>query len=134
MNEIANISRSALELSGSYTSMKLETREDKVALFNAMTNPEHRLRDHINEVIRVRDVYAEVIELVDGQTGEARSAVRTVLIDVNGVSYTTSSSGVANSLNRIFAVFGEPTWEGGLPVKVKQINNKERQILTLSIV
>lgn len=126
MNELQVIESGAM-----YCSMKTETMEDRVAFYNAMSAPDEQLRDHINEVLYFKDVFVEPVEVTDEETGENRSANRIVLLDVNGVSYSTMSNGIYNSLKRVFAVFGCPTWENGLALKVKQVNNKQRQMLTL---
>lgn len=121
-----------------YCSIKCETFEDKARVYNAMSAPDDRLRNHINETIRIKDVYCEIVEcaLKDEKgelTGEVNNAPRVVIIDTDGKSYQCVSSGVFNSLKRLFRVFGRPTWENGLPCKVKQINAGTRQILTLVV-
>lgn len=116
-----------------YCSIVAETFEDKAKVFNAMSSPDERLRDHINEVIKIKDVYCEIVECENKETGETSEAPRVVLIDTEGKSYQCVSSGIFNSLKRLFTVFGMPTWGQGVPCKVKQISNGERQILTLIV-
>lgn len=116
-----------------YCSIVAETFEDKAKVFNAMSSPDERLRDHINEVIKIKDVYCEVVECENKETGVVSEAPRVVVIDTEGKSYQCVSSGIFNSLKRLFTVFGMPTWEQGVPCKVKQISNGERQILTLVV-
>ena len=91
------------------------------------------MRNHINEVIRVRDVYCEIVTCLNKDTGETSEAPRVVLIDTEGKSYQCVSTGIFNSLKRLFTVFGMPTWEKGVPCKIKQVSNGERQILTLVV-
>lgn len=116
--------------SASYSSMECVTQKDKVLFYNAVSSPGENLRDHINEVVNVKDVFIEVIDL-DQDDGTVTQAPRIVLIDVDGVGYQCVSGGVLNALKRIIKIFGHPTWENGLMLKVKQINRGERQVLTL---
>ena len=116
-----------------YCSIVAESFEDKAKIFNAMSSPDERLRNHINEVIKIRDVYCEIVESTNKYTGETSEAPRVVLIDTEGKSYQCVSTGIFNSLKRLFTVFGMPTWEKGVPCKVKQVSNGERQILTLVV-
>mgnify|MGYP005868490715 FL=1 len=116
-----------------YCSIVAETFEDKAKIFNAMSSPDERLRNHINEIIKIRDVYCEIVECTNKDTGETSEAPRVVLIDTEGKSYQCVSTGIFNSLKRLFTVFGMPTWEKGVPCKVKQVSNGERQILTLVV-
>ena len=116
--------------SASYSSMECVTQEDKVLFYNAVSSPAENLRDHINEVVNVKDVFIEVIDL-EQEDGTVTQAPRIVLIDVDGVGYQCVSGGVLNAFKRIIKIFGHPTWENGLMLKVKQINRGERQVLTL---
>lgn len=117
----------------SYCSLKAGTMREKAMLYNAMANPTHRLGDYINVVINVRDVFVELIELTDDLTGETTVAPRIVLIDTGNETFQAVSKGIYNSLSRLIQTFGEPTWEGGLPVKVKQISIGKNQLLTLEV-
>ena len=86
----------------------------------------------------VKDVYCEIVDCAvkdeKGElTGEVNKAPRVVLIDSDGKSYQCVSTGVFNSLKRLFGVFGYPTWVRALPCKVKQISVGTRQILTLVV-
>ena len=114
-----------------YCSLKAATMREKAMLYNAMANPTHRLGDYINVTIFVRDVYVELIELSDELTGEVTMAPRIVLIDTGNETFQAVSKGIYNSLSRLIQTFGEPTWEGGLPLKVKQVSLGKNQLLTL---
>lgn len=118
-----------------YCSVNADDPVKKAELFNAMNNPDERLADHINEVIKVKDVYCEAVELVNEQTGLSNVNPRIVLIDEKGKSYQCVSFGVFNALKKIMspAFFGAPTWENPIPIKVKQITRGQRSMLTLEI-
>ena len=132
--EIMNIAK---ELSANQTSMFCSiqggTHDAKVAVFNASNNPDHKVGDFINKVIMVKDVLAEQIEITDEETGEVESAVRVVLIDVDGKSYQAVSTGVFNALKKAIAIFGAPTWDEGLPCLIKQISVGKGSMLTFDV-
>ena len=134
-----------------YISKKVETKVDKISIYNALNNPDENVGDNINMKIELVDVLLEQIEMVNdeddsievvAETGEifeeepeTTVAVRTVLIDKDGKSYQAVSKGVYNSIKQIINIFGEPsTWEDPLTVEVKQVKVKRGSMLTLNIV
>lgn len=121
-----------------YTSVKAETKEDKVKLYNISTNPDYKVADMINKVIAIKDVYAEVIKMSDKETGELYDTVRIILIDKDGKSYQSISKGIYNSIQKIMALMGPPTWEDPIKVEVKQITrgsgNEVRHVQILQMV
>lgn len=117
-----------------YSSFVAETANDKAKLYNALNSPEVRIADHIGKEINVKDVIIEPVEIVDDKTGEVRTTPRVTLIDDAGHTYTATSYGIFNSLKRIFGLYGSPTWEDGIPVRVRQITNGANRIFTLDIV
>lgn len=120
----------------SYCSMTANTPESRATLYNAMNNPEKHIKDCINEVISIKDVYVEVVQLHNEETGEVSVAPRTVIIDENGVGYQAVSLGVFSALKKMFQVYGEPTtWENPVKVKVRQISRSaNKNILTFDII
>lgn len=64
-----------------YCSMVAESAEDKAILYNAMNNPAFRLGDCINQTINVKDIFVEVVNCTNEQTGEVKPCPRIVLID-----------------------------------------------------
>lgn len=119
--------------SQAFCSMRTGTAKEKAALYNATSNPNHKVGDYINKTIRVKDIYVEAIELEDDESGDTITAPRIVLVDVDGDSYQAVSKGVFNSLIRLINTFGQPTWEEGLPLIVRQISLGKNQMLTLEI-
>ena len=119
--------------SSSYSSLRSGTLKEKAALYNAMSNPSHKVGDYINKVINVKDVYVELIELEDEDTHESVTAPRIVLVDTEGETYQAVSKGVFNALTRLIQTFGEPTWDDGLPLLVRQISLGKNQMLTLEV-
>lgn len=129
-----DVTELAAPSAGGYCSIKAEDFESKAIVYNAANNPQHKVSDHINQLILVKDVYAEVLELVNEETGELQKAPRVVLIDNDGEAYEAVSAGIFSALKKMMAIFGEPTWEGGIPVRVKQQKVKRGSMLTLDIV
>ena len=127
----------AQELSAEQTSMFCSiqggTHADKVAVFNASNNPNHKVGDYINRTIMVKDVLAELIEVTNEETGELEQTPRVVLIDVNGESYQAVSKGIFNALRKAIAIFGAPTWDEGLPIFIKQVSVGKGSILTFDV-
>ncbi len=116
-----------------FCSMKAESDEEKAALFNAMNDPDKRLGDCINMTIQAKDLYIEVVNCTDEQTGEVTAAPRIVIIDESGKSYQCVSVGVFSALKKIIQVFGAPTWEKPLPITIKQITKGKKSMLTLNV-
>ena len=127
--------RDAMSAEGqsAYSSLKSGTIKEKAVLYNAMSNPEHKVGDYINQTIKIKDVYVEAIEMTDEDTGDVFTAPRIVLIDTEGSTYQAVSKGIFNALTRLIRTFGEPTWEDGLPCIVRQISLGKNQMLTLEV-
>lgn len=116
-----------------FCSMKAESHEDKAKLFNAMNNPDKRLADCINMTIPVKDLYIEVVNCTNEETGEVNACPRIVLIDDKGVSYQAVSIGIYSALKKAIQVFGAPTWAAPVKMEVKQITKGSKKMLTLNV-
>lgn len=112
-----------------YCSMQDDgTRKSKVKIYNAINSSEKSLSDMIGKRIDVVDVVAYPVQLTDEETGEVIDTIRTVLIDKDGVGYNAVSSGITNSLNKIFGIIGTPengAWHNE-PVKMEVRQVKTR--------
>ena len=128
-NELIKVEREMT----SWVSFTADTHEEKVKLYNAMSNPDKKVADCINSTILLKDVYCEMIPMVNEETGEVSNTPRIVLIDKDGHSYQAVSFGVFNALKRIFDVFGTPTYETPLAVKVIQISSGKNKMLSLAV-
>lgn len=117
----------------SFCSMTATTQEEKVKLYQATNNPAKRISDCINLEIHLKDVFVEVVNLVDEITGQQMKAPRIVLIDENGEGYTCVSIGVFSALKKIFTIFGVPTYKKPLTVIPTQITRGANKILTLNV-
>lgn len=134
--ELANVYQDDFDITGttgssSYSSMSMDTPEEKSAFFNAISDPDFKLADCINTVIKVRDIYCETVTVTNKDTGETSLAPRVVLVDVDGKSYQSVSTGIFNALRRLMQVYGPPTWPDGLAVKVMQKNIGKNRLYTL---
>lgn len=116
-----------------YCSVQGGDRATRARVFNAMNNPTHKVGDCINQVIYVKDVLIEMLEMVNEQTGEYEAAPRVVLIDQDGEAYQAVSQGIFNAVKNAIQVFGAPTWEEALPCLIKQVSVKNGSMLTFDI-
>lgn len=119
---------------GSWVSFTADSKEEKVKLYNAMSNPTKKMKEVIGQTILAKDVFCEMITMTDEKTGEVTTAPRVVIIDKDGNSYQAVSYGIFNSLKRIFQVFGVPTWNEPLSVRVKQLSSGKNIVLTLEVI
>nr|DAF70405.1 MAG TPA: Single stranded DNA binding protein [Caudoviricetes sp.] len=120
--------------STSYCSLNVNTQKEKEHLFNIISSPTDRIANMINEIIELKDLYVETVELTNEETGEIIFAPRTILIDKNGKSFECVSIGIFSALKKLFQIFGEPCiWEKPIKIKIKQIQKGTKSILTFSI-
>ena len=117
----------------SFCSMAANSPEEKADLFNATNNPAHRIADYINATINVRDIFCEIVSVANRDTGEVSQCPRVVLIDENGEGYQAVSFGVFSALKKLMQVYGVPTWEPAIPIKVQQISKGTNKMLTFSV-
>lgn len=132
-----------------YCSFNPDTIDGKIKLYNAINSPDERLKNVINMPLKVKDVVIRKVELVgrivnDGTgdtddtenpftTDRGRESFRVILLDVDGKSYTATSTGIYNSVCTLRSVFGGLHFEEGLNMVVKQISTRNGNTLTLSI-
>lgn len=138
MNEMTeyreqNLQQNLTKSSDSFCSLKAETPQEKATLFRIMNSPEKRISDCINQTILVKDVYCEVVQVTNKETNEVNTCPRVVLVDKDGIGYQSVSFGIYGSLKKLFQVYGVPTWEEPIPVKVIQISREKNKILALTI-
>ena len=117
-----------------YCSFEAKTPEEKAQLFGIMNNPAERLADNINKTIYVKDIYCEVVDCVNEETGEISKAPRVVLIDRNNVGFQAVSNGIFSAVKKLFMIYGAPTWEEPIPIEIKQIKKGKKSLLTFDIV
>lgn len=118
----------------SFCSMTASTHQEKAAMYNAMNNPDKRLADCINMQIAAKDLYIEVVNCTNEETGEVNACPRIVIIDDKGVSYQAVSIGIYSALKKAIQVFGAPTWEIPVKMEVKQVTKGNKKMLTLNVI
>ena len=132
-NEIMTTNATTNNSITTYCSMAVTTKEEQKILFNAISTPQFRIKDCINTVINVKDVFIEPAEMTR-EDGSIQTVPRIVLIDTEGKSFTAASYGVYNALNRMITICGKPTWPDGIAIRVKQITNGKNNILTFEMI
>lgn len=130
---VANLPTIEVEKNQPFCSFQPETNEQKAALYAAMTTPDKKIGDFINQKINAVDVFMEIVELTDKKTGELFEMPRVVIFDKDGTTYTATSKGIYNAITRLFSVYGFPTWAPALPLVIKQITRGDSKFLTLAI-
>lgn len=119
----------------SYCSFQPQTDAERVALFNAVSNPSAKLSSMIGKEINLINVYVEVVDITNTETGEVQKAPRIIFFDKSGASYSCVSKGVFGACKKLFSVFGTPEhWANPLPLEVKQLEKGTKRILTFEII
>ena len=117
----------------SFCSFNPETREEKARLYRAMTNPNHKISDCINQEIQLVDVFVELVEMANDETGEVSRVPRCVLFAADGQTYAATSSGIYNALRRLSMVYGVPHWDEPIPVVIRQLQMGAKRFYTLDV-
>ena len=131
--EKVNLSEELSENSTSvYCSVQGGSREQKALIYNAATNPQHKVADFINKTILVKDVLIEIIN-IENEDGTVSEAPRVVLIDAEGEAYQAVSAGMLNAIKRAIQIFGAPTWDEPLPMLIRQVSVKNGSMLTIEV-
>lgn len=116
-----------------FCSMKGETTEEKIKIVNALGSPDAKLADQINTEITIKDICIEYITLPD-KDGIDHRVPRIIIFDEKGKSYSCVSEGVLGTLKNIISVFGFPTWEPAIKVRVIQEKSRINNVLKLKLV
>lgn len=123
------------ELGAFWTSIDTTKEENVKKLYSIMVGAEKRLGDYINSTIKVKDIYTEVVECKNEQTGEREKQPRIVVIDVNGETYGCVSRGIFSAIRKLVGLLGCPPWNDGVALKIKQVSTKNgRKMLTFEMV
>ena len=130
-----------------FCTMNLEEKENMVALYNSLQECDVKIVDVKGQEIEVVDVFVEKKEVAqrdektdeiifDEETGEVKTKTRfrTILFGSDGKTYVSAAYGVYNSLRQILPIFGNPSKENPITVKVgtrKLRSGKESLVLTV---
>lgn len=117
-----------------YCSVSDSTPASKAIVYNAINNPTVKISDHIGKTIDIKDIYCEEITVPDSETGEIRTLTKTVLIDNEGNSFFSVAAGIFRAVKNLIAIFGYPTYETPVTVKVTQVRLKKGSTYGLEVV
>jgi hypothetical protein len=110
-----------------FSSIDVETREDKIWLMNLLEGNEETgngLKDHVGKVIEVANIITRRYDKVNEETGQIEFGVLTYLLTPDRIAYVTSSKNVYFSVIRIMELFGKPNEEGWVNIQVKVLKEK----------
>lgn len=99
------------------------SQAEALAIVKAMDDTDEQLLDCIGQVIECVNIIAHEAEFENDQK-EIVSAIRTVLIDVNGKSYGSVATGVRDSVRSLFGMVGLPPYNP--PIKLTPVQKKTR--------
>lgn len=108
-----------------FTTLKGETREDKIKQYNAVNASKDSLSDNIGEVFEITDMVAHPITLEDEITHEPINALRVVLIDSKGEAHYAISKGVVSSLQKIIGIVGPGPWQPALKIVPQEVKTRK---------
>ncbi len=91
---------------------------------------------HPAACIEAVDVLVHNVQIASGDADENgelfyTTQARTVIIDKQGTTYSSVSQGVLGSLQKIFALYGPPTWPDGLKLTARRV--KTRKFTTINL-
>jgi uncharacterized protein (UPF0297 family) len=110
-----------------YSSVKTETKEEKIWLFNLLEGAEdtgNGLKEHVGKILEVENVITRTYDSLDEETGNTTNGVLTYLLTPDKVAYVTSSKSVYFSIIKLMDLFGKPgsaDWEN---LKLKVVKEK----------
>lgn len=118
-----------------YCSFDFSTDEGKETLFKVMSSPDKSISESINKVINVKDIFCDMVELTDRETGIVFTTPRVILVDDKGVSYQSVSGSFYKTLVKFLQIYGNPTnWGRCIPIEIKQKETKNgRRIFTFEL-
>lgn len=106
--------------------LDLNNEDNAVSLYNVLTgDADALLNDMIDQTIVMTGAFMDKhpAPVVDEGTGEVigtTSKYRIIIFDEEGKTYATGSYGIYNALSMIFDIFGEPSEEKPIKVKVSK--------------
>lgn len=126
-----------------YHTLDLQTKEDKIKLYNSLQQCDILLNDIKNTTIEIEGAYIEskILDKRDDKgnivynekTGEVvqKRHYRIILFGTDGKTYVSSATGVYNSIVQIINIFGKPSKDNKIKVKVTEKSVKNSQFKSL---
>lgn len=109
-----------------FSSKELKNDNDKKVMYNALSSPDYTISENVGEKLIIKDIAAFPVNFVD-EDGSEVQVLRTILIDDKGKTWAATSSGIANSVTKLFAIYGMPTWQNGISVQIKQVKSRNSE-------
>lgn len=100
-------------------------------IFNIANSPDKAMSAMLGRTIKIKDLYVDIVETIDKETSELKRMKRYIAIDPDGVSYNSFSTGIIQSIERLVAFHGSPTWEPAIEVEVCQKEVKNGRMFVL---
>jgi hypothetical protein len=111
----------------SFSSVKAETHEEKVWLFNLFEGAEdsgNGLKDHVGQHIEIADIITRPYDRINEEDGSEEYGVITYLITPDKVAYVTSSKSVYFTVKNMMDLYGQPRTEGWNNITVQAFKQK----------
>lgn len=117
-----------------FSTFKGDSSEVKISIARAMET-ENKLSSMVGKTINWKDFIAYPVDMLDKDTGEVSTKIRSIIIDANGSAYASVSNIIGKDVNRLFSIFGYcGTWESPLAITVKMHNPNPKSVFyTLGI-
>lgn len=117
------------------TFIDTSTREGRVALFTAIDNAEP-LAEHLDETLTVKNIVSQRVQVTNEETGETRSATRTIFVLDDNTAVSTMSDSLAVSVNTFLSIFGTPdTWDAPLDIAVSEKRSRKgRRFYSITLI
>lgn len=113
-------------------------QNNKAGILGAMQDADHNLMTYFDDnpgaVINMKDVLIHNVQIADESTGELTTQPRTIIIDDKGVTYSSVSMGVLGSLQKIFALFGQPTYNQPLKIQARRVKTRKYTTINLKVI
>ena len=87
-----------------WTNYVMETEDDKIKFFSAITQPDKKLSEVINVPFKLTAVYCDTAKAYDEKTGEEKVFPRCILFNDKGESYATGSICIFGDLQKLLAL------------------------------
>lgn len=128
------------------TTLDLSTKDNQIKMYNATQKCDIRLIDIKEQTINMVDLFVEEKEIAEKdkndelvyneKTGEVKMKkhYRTIIFDEEGKTYVSSAYGIYNSIGNITSIFGLPSKENMIKVRVTTRSlDKGRESLILVV-
>lgn len=107
---------------GLWTSLSLE---NPAAILNSLGDADHNLIDFCagGGVVNCVHILSHPVE-IEKEDGEPEAALRVVLIDDAGETYSSVATGVKKSISNLFMIFGLPPYNPPVKLKAKEVRTR----------